>query len=459
MEYAIAAGVTAVFIALYVVLRPRPREAFDATLKENELVSAAKEFAASLPPPSDGGGNAPAQPYARYVKRALRAKSPDPLISRIFEMLGEKREELKKLASEDFAPLQDLPCVNGKVRCVCVAETVLGHSKYIFCRERAEGVIKAFNEVRALTFAETDAMEKAFRYVLLKKLGFLCKNACLAERLRARALLTASHPRLFSYAAARFMKSTLFCRFCAEEMGYGTKNFQRKSDAVLDRIAEYVSNVLDSLENVAVFDFSEFYAPAEILKHFETYASATPEERAAFAKKLGELGERENLDEYAYAVRLENYGEFGTLPPFKVARTPLGKGSIVIAKFDADLLMLARALSSPVFMQMLFGEGEGKCILKKSKIKNSYLPKNRTFGAEIALSSDGGVLTLPRELPENVESAEFVLTADGVRHRVRIERGEPGLSVNGTVMKGVPAVKLGDIPLFVEVKVPPRGVE
>ena len=184
MEYAIAAGVTAVFIALYVILRPRPREAFDATLKENELVSAAKEFAASLPAPSDGGGNAPAQPYARYVKRALRAKSPDPLISRIFEMLGEKREELKKLASEDFAPLQDLPCVNGKVRCVCVAETVLGHSKYIFCRERAEGVIKAFNEVRALTFAETDAMEKAFRYVLLKKLGFLCKNACLAERLR-----------------------------------------------------------------------------------------------------------------------------------------------------------------------------------------------------------------------------------------------------------------------------------
>lgn len=56
-------------------------------------------------------------------------------------------------------------------------------------------------------------------------------------------------------------------------------------------------------------------------------------------------------------------------------------------------------------------------------------------------------------------SAECVLRHNGVRHKVKIERGEPSLSVNGTVMKGVPGVKLGQIPLEIVVTLPDKPSE
>ena len=70
------------------------------------------------------------------------------------------------------------------------------------------------------------------------------------------------------------------------------------------------------------------------------------------------MSTRENLDEYAYAVRLASFGDYGRLPPLKALRAHVGGGSIVIMHFDDDLIMPARALSSPEMMEILFGHRE-----------------------------------------------------------------------------------------------------
>ena len=55
MEYAIAGGVTALFIIIYLVTRPKPRERFTAALNEQAFAAYAKERAESLCAPANGG--------------------------------------------------------------------------------------------------------------------------------------------------------------------------------------------------------------------------------------------------------------------------------------------------------------------------------------------------------------------------------------------------------------------
>lgn len=464
MEYAIAGCVTALFIVIFLLTRPKEREEFSSVCDEEEFRHMAKSLAESLPAPSDGGQEVRPAPYKRKIKRALRRineSRDDAELKRIFLILADRKEDLKKLIKTDFSALESLPAVSGTARSVLIAEATLSHSRYIFCEDRAAMMFEAFNAARTLTFAEIDAMESAFRFVLYKKLAFLCERLTVIDDMRATALRVAKHPRLCSSSneAKRLRSSVVFSRFCAGELGYDTEKFDEKYLFLTDELATCLNNVFDSLDNISIFDFSAFYEPCGILARYDTFASAAPECRAAFLNKLGELSNAENLDEYAYTLRLENYGERGKLPPFKVRRLPIGKGNAVVARFDGDLLMLARALSSPTLMQMLFGQSGGKSIIKNTKIKSSYMPKTRTFSANFGISAEGDSLRVTPDFPEEIVSAECVLRHKGVRHKVRIERGEPSLTVNGTLMKGVPAVKLGEIPLEIVVTLPDKPRE
>lgn len=451
MEYAIAGGVTALFIIIYLVTRPKPRERFTAALNEQAFAAYAKERAESLCAPANGGKEPDTAPMKKKVKRALALcdkECDDEGLLRLLLILKERKEDLAALAKEDFSRIADLPYANGKARAVTLAETVLCPSRYIFVADRAETAFAAFNAVRTLTFTETENMREAFRLVLLEKLSFICGRIAETERMMRAARRVARHPRLARFSRApKIMKGSIFSYFCAGELGYDTEKFAERYLALTDETAFLLSNVIDSLDNTDIFDFSEYYEPVNILAHYDAYVSASPETRAAFMRKLGELSGAENLDEYAYALRLEGYGGYGKLPPLTVRRVSAGKGSAVLAHFDGDLVMLARALSSKEMMEMLFGQSrKGGSILKNQKIKNSFMPKTKVVLADFGLTVEGDTLTAAPSLPDKIVSAECVVSHKGVDHRVRIVRGEPGLVVNGTEMSGVPFVTLGDIP-------------
>ena len=452
MEYALAGAVTALFVVIYILSRPKERERFSEAEDEETFKAHAKSVARSLPAPSDGGSPPDTAAAKRRVLRALSLsgeKCDDPEAARLLNILNDRKNELKSLAKQDFSVLQTLPYVEGEARCVAVARTVLEPSRYIFCAERAEIVLDAFNAVRTLTFAETEQMRTAFEFVLLEKLSFLCARITTADKLRRAALRVARHPRLLGgKKRCRILRGTVFSLFCAGELGYDTATFRERYRTVTDETAFYLNNVIDSLDNVALFDFSAFYEPCGLLARFDAYASAPAQTRAAFAKKLGELSTRENLDEYAYAVRLASFGDYGRLPPLKALRAHVGGGSIVIMHFDDDLIMPARALSSPEMMEILFGHREKSgSIIKNAKIKSSFMPKIRNDLAACGLVLNGDRLSLGAPLPKETESADFVLVHRGVKHRVHIERGDECVFVNGTKMTGVPSVTLGERPL------------
>ena len=174
MEYAIAGGVTAVFILLYLITRPRERDSFTSAMNEEDYIAYARETARSLDAPSDGGNRINAAPYKRKVGKALRRAEKecgDAELKRLYMILSDRKDDIKRLINKDFSVLQDLPSVNGKARCVLVAETVLERSRYIFCADRVEIAAEAFNAARTLTFSEIETMRTAFEFVLFRKLA------------------------------------------------------------------------------------------------------------------------------------------------------------------------------------------------------------------------------------------------------------------------------------------------
>ena len=109
MEYAIAGGVTLIFVLIYIFTRPKKRERFSRALKEEEFSEAAWELARSLPPPKDGGGDIAEGKDARAVKKALSLSGrqwADEGLARLFLILKDRKDDVKVLLKEDLSSLQ-----------------------------------------------------------------------------------------------------------------------------------------------------------------------------------------------------------------------------------------------------------------------------------------------------------------------------------------------------------------
>lgn len=105
-------------------------------------------------------------------------------------------------------------------------------------------------------------------------------------------------------------------------------------------------------------------------------------------------------------------------------------------------------------MSLTFGEKvqnrakRCKSILQIKLFNNSFAPYTSINTVDFGISVAGDNLTLKPNLPHAVESADFVLEHNGVKHQIAIRRSEEnGISVNGTSIEGVPNVKLGAKPL------------
>jgi hypothetical protein len=60
-------------------------------------------------------------------------------------------------------------------------------------------------------------------------------------------------------------------------------------------------------------------------------------------------------------------------------------------------------------------------------------------------------------LPKNFNSVQIDFVENGVRHKIFIEKSETReLYCNGTKYDGIPCIKLGDKPLDIHLKVPPK---
>lgn len=499
MEYGLAALITAIFVLFYVFTRTKEREIFTHTLKEDEFERQAAILAKECELPERGSKKqydvkkfvrkinfskrTTERTYKKYLKTVKTAngdsvelykekvssdgdntsiKPQTILISDCFcntfaKIIAENKKKLKEYAKADYSNLAELPSVYNTARIEKAVSFALEGNKYLLIEDRIKAVLDAYNRYHTLTYSEINSIEKMTEYILLKKLSYV--------GLRIRSLVKL---RDISYKIARkadcfeenpkykeLKNNLLFIYFCAESRGESApKAAEERYNLVLEEILSLTNNIFLSLDVVKSLDFTRFYSPLELISQFDVFQNAENAEKHNFLCALSKISDEQNTDEYAFAYVLARYLR-RTSPPAKTAyRLKTQGGTMCLYKAKNDLCTLARALTSSEYMSLTFGEkvqnGAKHCksILQIKLFNNSFAPYTSINTVDFGISVVGDNLTLKPNLPQAVESADFVLEHNGVKHQIVIRRSEEsGISVNGTSIEGVPNVKLGAKPL------------
>lgn len=458
VEYAVAGGVAVLFVVLYLLVKPVRRESFCEPLDENQFAAESRRLAEIMPPPERGGKDVGAAKYARKVKKAAKIALDDEdekYFGRLYAPFREHGEEIESLCRTDFSRLADLPYTDGVPRTVKIADFVLTHSKYLLAEDRLDAALYAVTEKTTLTFEEMRAFPVAVRFCILKKLAATVEAAEKMRDIAARARRIAAHPaRAASSSDFRALKrNAVFNRVCAEKLGYEGATFAKTFGNLADETVFYTENCFLSLRLLTLFDFSRYYNPLKIMAKYEVLKKSDEKTVTAFFNALSRQSERENLDETAYALRLENYTDKGFIPPLNVRMLGSGKRRISVVGENDDIVTLARALTSDTAMQLAFGAGTGKKkSMEKLLIKSPKPPKMLQYTVEMGISERDGNMTVKPSFPACVNGARIDFVHDGVRHSITFEKGETkAMTVNGTAMFGVPSVKLGSIPLDIKI--------
>lgn len=458
VEYAVAGGVAVLFVVLYLLVKPVRRESFCEPLDEKQFAEGARRLAEIMPPPERGGKDVNAAKYARKVKKAANARLGDEdekYFGRLYAPFCEHREEIESLCKTDFSHLADLPYTDGMPRTVKIADFVLSHSKYLLAEDRLDAALSAVTEKTTLTFDEMRAFPVAVRFCILKKLASAFDASEKMRDIAARARRIAAHPaRAESSSDFRALKrNAVFNRVCAEKLGYEGATFAKTFGDLADETIFYTENCFLSLQLLTLFDFSQYYNPFKIIAKYEVLKKSDDKIITAFFNALSRQSERENLDETAYALRLENYIDKGFIPPLIVRTLGSGKRRISVVGEKDDIVTLARALTSDTAMQLAFGAGttRGKSV-EKLMIKSPKPPKTLRYTIAMGISERNGNLTVNPVFPSCVTGARLGFVYDGVHHGITFEKGETRtMTVNGTAMFGVPSVRLGSIPLDIKI--------
>ena len=462
MEYAVSAAVAVLTVIAFMLVRPRVRTRFVRRLDGEEFARAADEFAKSLPLPEKGGDGVSSRPLVKLVRTAAKPADGEAgkLLGRLRDVFAEHEEEIKALKKRDFVPLDALPSVNGEARVIGIAEFVLTSSAMLFSEERLREAVDAVNSRHTLSYEEVEKLPLALEFVVLRRLALLAyalktmKSAADAgERVAARP-----RSRRAARLSEKFGSSVFFALAAASELGFSASKLKARAGDLLDESVFYAENCFLSLSVLRAVNFAQFYKPLEILTKYDIYKNADEKSKIAFNQCLSEVGERENLDEYAAALRLDRYISAGILPPLALSSFKAAGNLVMFGRIRLDTATLARALSSEEAMSLLFGgRKKGGSTLEKSKMYTNIPPKTEYFGVNFGISEKDGELSLAPSFPPCARRAEVEIEHGGVVHKIIFSRDTgQKLTVNSTALYGVPRIKLGGIPLTVVVGISPK---
>lgn len=458
VEYALAGGIAVLFVVLYLLVKPVGREEFCEPLNEESFAEESRRFAALMPLPERGGKDLNAAKFARKVKKAAHKtlKEEDKeFFSRLYAPFCEKKEEIDYLLGLDYSALGNLPFVGTEPRTVKIAQFVLSHSKFLLAEDRIDTAMKAVTDKVTPTFEEILNFPIAVCFCLLRKLAAVADNLEKMIDIAARARRIAAHPARAEQSPDfhRLKNNVVFNRICAAELGYEGAKFDKSFGDLADEAVFYTDNVFVSLRVLQYLDFCQYYKPLNILAKYDVLKNSKEKIVTNYFNALSRQSERENLDETAYALRLENYISKGIIPPLEVRARNVGKKRIAVCSEEDNIVSLARALTSDAAMQLSFGGGDGKSNkASKIRIKSEKPPKTETYTIKLGISERDRNLVLSPALPSCVEDVVVEFEYDGVRHRITFVKSvSKSLTVNGTAMFGVPSVRLGTIPLDIKV--------
>ena len=236
--------------------------------------------------------------------------------------------------------------------------------------------------------------------------------------------------------------------------------FGKLHSDVTTAICMQIKALLNTAKEICEYDFSRMYTPLEILDKFEVFAAAQPAVKQNFLMLVQEASDKENLDEFMYVIRLEKYMQSASAGHIALSRINLFSRTFCFIRQKRDMTMLASALSSSHFMNLYFAPnrvkrgGNGKSISKMLEYENTFEPLFKFHTINFGISTSGGKLRLSPMLPRQIESADIVFSAYGVKNSLHISRGEEKeLYLGSTKLSGVDQIRLGDKPLDITLKI------
>lgn len=450
MIYAITASVLIVFAVAYLLTRKKEREIATKLIPDEDFARKADEFVRSLPLPTEcsvqkGKKYLKGISYRRFILKGKKYKG-------IFDDFLDANpvDMLKKV---DFEKLNALCGIQNTQRVVLLARFCLASNGYVFDEDRVKTLVECHNKFRTLGFAEIMSMKQAFLYAILEKLYFVydalytvAKVMRLAKKYVKDTGLSATDKKF-----ERYSKSRLFLNLCAVTANYSTSSdFHDLSDTI-DGLYSALANASASMTAVLDYDFTRLYSPLEILDKFSSFSTANECCKINFLSLLAKLSDKENLDEFMFAIRLEKCVETSGAGHTKVKSfSAFGR---FFACFDQkeDASVLCSALRSDILMKLYFGNPKSAkktdSISKIIDFENTFEPIYKFSPLNFGISTTNGVLRVLPALPKGVDCADVTFRHDGVVYRLHVLRGDKEeMYIGDTRIEGTTYIKLPKSP-------------
>lgn len=451
MEYAISAAIVVIFVLIYLLTKNRVRPLIYEIVPDDLFDIYAKSLI-TLP---DGKNTLNAAAYARHIKWVMLKISRKKYDGFADDIVREK-EFINEISKMKFN--EALPSVNGVPRALILARAALGSMGGEFSEERVAKIMSMQNAAHTITYEEIAAMKNVFCFAVLTDLSRLLESYNTLIKIRKIAARYVGRPIKLPKRYIKLSKSALFLSICADVADYRADEYGTTLSNALDALRNKLTTVKSSYRSIVAYDFSRYYIPLEIYTKYEVFADADVGSKSGFLSLAGRLSDRENVDEFIFAVRVDKYMHSASSGHMDVKKLSIFNRRVRVISQKEDISMLAAALGSRYFMQLFFKDNSNKkigSISKNNDFENSFEPIYRYHTVNFGISTKGGRLRLSPHLPPQVVSADVVFSSGNTLNNLRIERGkERALFLGDTRLEGTDEIRLGRKPLSVRMTVP-----
>ncbi len=455
MAYAISVGVVAVFLTIYLLLSRPIKPRYARFLDDEAFEAGAKRLVRTIPVPKKTG-NISAGAYISWIKRSCFLMKRKRYLGEFDDFILSK-DMLKQFS--DASSASDLPSVDGVPRAVLLARYCISNSAYKLSADRIRTVLETQNEWRTLTFCEIDKMEQAFKFAFLEDLAALYAKLKTISKGYDLAKKYISQPDSVPKKYSSFVKSKLFLSICAKTVGYKADFYANLLEGYKSAFKAEFDAIMSSMDLVQNTDFTSFYSPLEIYDKYEIFSSASPAAKRNFLTLAGKISDRENLDEFLLAVRVDKYMNTASSGHMALKRFKMAGRCYACTSQYEDMTMLGAALSSHYFMDLYFRPAgrkfSNRSITKILEYDNSFEPIYKFRTINFGFSTKDNRIRFSPQMPDCVAEADVVLELRGVKHTLHLRRGDQkALYVGETLVMGVNSLALGNKPLDITLVLP-----
>lgn len=454
MIYALAVFIIGIFLMIFTISKPRLREEYSVRIADfDDFKTKGGEYVKTFSLPKQQGTKLNLEYYVSSIKSSLRTISRQKN-KQYFQSILSYSAQIKEFAKQKFEDLSILPSIDGVPRVVKLAEFCLKSCDFAYDGERIAALINIQNAHKTLGFDDVLALNSAFLFVLIKKLAFLLNDLKIICKMKYIADKNAKTPYLIKDEKTylQLKNSKIFLSFCDSRGLYDSQECVFARNEYILNIQNGICTVLQTKHKIEETDFSSFYTPLQIFCKYEAFDAATEEERSAFLKLVKKLSDKENIDEFLFAIRVDNFTKSANSAHIKVIRTGLFQHKLSAIFAKEGIAMLASALSSKTLITLLFGGnrvGKGdKTTLKSSIFENAFENIGRFKNINLGIFVQSGKMKMSPHLPSIIVRADILFDYEGTIHNLHILRGaEREVYLGKTKLTGTSIFKLTDKPL------------